>query len=109
MPYLYLVIAIAGEVIATSSLKASEGFTRLLPSVVVVVGYGVAFYFLSLTLKSIPIGTAYAIWSGLGIVLVASAGWLVFGQKIDLWGALGMGLIVAGVVLLNFVSKTSVH
>jgi multidrug transporter EmrE-like cation transporter len=109
MPYLYLVIAIAGEVIATSSLKASEGFTRLLPSIVVVVGYGVAFYFLSLTLKSIPIGTAYAIWSGLGIVLVASAGWLVFGQKIDLWGALGMGLIVAGVVLLNFVSKTSVH
>ncbi|GGE17153.1 quaternary ammonium compound efflux SMR transporter QacE delta 1 [Primorskyibacter flagellatus] len=109
MPYLYLVIAIAGEVIATSSLKASEGFTRLLPSVVVVVGYGVAFYFLSLTLKSIPIGTAYAIWSGLGIVLVASAGWLVFGQKVDLWGALGMGLIVAGVVLLNFVSKTSVH
>lgn len=109
MPYFYLVIAIAGEVIATSSLKASEGFTRLLPSIVVVVGYGVAFYFLSLTLKSIPIGTAYAIWSGLGIVLVASAGWLVFGQKIDLWGALGMGLIVAGVVLLNFVSKTSVH
>lgn len=109
MPYLYLTIAIVGEVIATSSLKASEGFTRLAPSVVVVIGYGVAFYFLSLTLQAIPIGTAYAIWSGLGIVLVALAGWLVFGQKMDIWGAVGMALIVAGVVVLNFVSKAAPH
>lgn len=109
MPYLYLTIAIVGEVIATSSLKASEGFTRLAPSVVVVIGYGVAFYFLSLTLRAIPIGTAYAVWSGLGIVLVALAGWLVFGQKMDIWGAVGMALIVAGVVVLNFVSKAATH
>jgi multidrug transporter EmrE-like cation transporter len=109
VPYLYLTIAIVGEVIATSSLKASEGFTRLAPSVVVVIGYGVAFYFLSLTLQAIPIGTAYAIWSGLGIVLVALAGWLVFGQKMDIWGAVGMALIVAGVVVLNFVSKAAPH
>ncbi len=109
MPYLYLTIAIVGEVIATSSLKASEGFTRLAPSVVVVIGYGVAFYFLSLTLRAIPIGTAYAVWSGLGIVLVALAGWLVFGQKMDIWGAVGMALIVAGVVVLNFVSKAAAH
>jgi len=109
VPYLYLTIAIVGEVIATSSLKASEGFTRLAPSVVVVIGYGVAFYFLSLTLRAIPIGTAYAVWSGLGIVLVALAGWLVFGQKMDIWGAVGMALIVAGVVVLNFVSKAATH
>lgn len=109
MPYLYLTIAIVGEVIATSSLKASEGFTRLAPSMVVVIGYGVAFYFLSLTLRAIPIGTAYAVWSGLGIVLVALAGWLVFGQKMDIWGAVGMALIVAGVVVLNFVSKAAPH
>ena len=109
MPFLYLTIAIIGEVIGTSSLKAAEGFTRLWPSLMVVVGYVVAFYFLSLTLKYLPIGTAYAVWSGLGIVLVAMAGWLIFGQKIDLWGALGMALIIAGVIVLNFVSKTATH
>ncbi|WP_136636938.1 DMT family transporter [Pseudooceanicola onchidii] len=109
MPYLYLTIAIIGEVIGTSSLKAAEGFTRLWPSLLVVAGYAVAFYCLSLTLKHLPIGTTYAMWSGLGVVLVALVGWLIFGQKVDLWGALGMGLIIAGVVVLNFVSKTATH
>lgn len=109
MPYIYLTIAIVGEVIGTSALKATEGFTRLSPSLVAVLGYAVAFYFLSLTLKFIPIGTAYAMWSGLGIVLVAASGWLIFGQKVDLWGAIGMALIIAGVVVLNFLSKTATH
>ncbi|WP_375169822.1 DMT family transporter [Marinobacter sp.] len=107
--WLFLAMAIVAEVVATSSLKASEGFTRLWPSLVVVVGYGVAFYLLGLALRTIPVGTAYAIWAGLGIVLVAAAGWLVFGQKLDAWGIVGMMLIVSGVFVLNVLSKTSVH
>lgn len=107
--WVFLAMAIVAEVVATSSLKASEGFTRLWPSVVVVVGYGVAFYLLGLALRTIPVGTAYAIWAGLGIVLVAAAGWLVFGQKLDAWGIVGMMLIVSGVFVLNVLSKTSVH
>ncbi|MEA1079553.1 multidrug efflux SMR transporter [Marinobacter qingdaonensis] len=107
--WVFLAMAIVAEVVATSSLKASEGFTRLWPSVVVVVGYGVAFYLLGLALRTIPVGTAYAIWAGLGIVLVAAAGWLVFGQKLDAWGIVGMVLIVSGVFVLNVLSKTSVH
>ncbi len=107
--WVFLAMAIVAEVVATSSLKASEGFSRLWPSVVVVVGYGVAFYLLGLALRTIPVGTAYAIWAGLGIVLVAAAGWLVFGQKLDAWGIVGMVLIVSGVFVLNVLSKTSVH
>lgn len=107
--WVFLAMAIVAEVVATSSLKASEGFTRLWPSAVVVVGYGVAFYLLGLALRTIPVGTAYAIWAGLGIVLVAAAGWLVFGQKLDAWGIVGMVLIVSGVFVLNVLSKTSVH
>ncbi|MEE2763247.1 MAG: multidrug efflux SMR transporter [Pseudomonadota bacterium] len=107
--WVFLAMAIVAEVVATSSLKASEGFTRLWPSLVVVVGYGVAFYLLGLALRTIPVGTAYAIWAGLGIVLVAAAGWLVFGQKMDAWGIVGMVLIVSGVFVLNVLSKTSVH
>ena len=94
MGYLYLGIAVAAEVIATSALKASDGFTRLLPSLVVVVGYGIAFYFLSLVLKTVPVGVAYAIWSGAGIVLIGLIGWLVLKQPLDLPAMLGMGLIV---------------
>ena len=110
MGYLYLGIAVAAEVIATSALKASDGFTRLLPSLVVVVGYGIAFYFLSLVLKTVPVGVAYAIWSGLGVVLVALLSWWLFGQKLDLAALLGMGLIVAGVLVMNlFSSSTRVH
>ena len=108
--WLFLGIAIVAEVTATSALKASEGFSRLWPSVVVVLGYGVAFYFLSLTLRTVPVGVAYAIWSGLGVVLVALLSWWLFGQKLDLAALLGMGLIVAGVLVMNlFSSSTRVH
>ena len=107
--WLVLGTAIVAEVIGTSALKASEGFTRLLPSVVVVLGYAVAFYCLSLVLKTVPVGIAYAVWSGLGIVLITLVAFVVYGQKIDLPGLIGMGLIVAGVVVLNVFSKASVH
>lgn len=102
-------LAIVAEVIGTSALKASEGFTRAGPSLLVVVGYAVAFYCLSLVLKSIPVGVAYAIWSGLGIVLITLAAFLLYGQRIDLAGLIGMGLIVAGVVVLNVFSKSTAH
>ena len=102
-------LAIVAEVIGTTALKASEGFTRLAPSLIVVVGYGVAFYCLSLVLKSIPVGVTYATWSGLGIVLITVVAFLVYGQRIDLAGLIGMGLIIAGVVVLNVFSKTSAH
>ena len=105
--WLILAMAIVAEVIATSALKASEGFTRLAPSLLVVVGYGVAFYCLALVLKAIPVGVAYAIWSGLGVVLITLVAWAVYGQRIDLAGLIGMGLIVAGVVVLNLFSNTS--
>ncbi len=107
--WLFLAIAIVAEVVATSALKSSEGFTRLGPSALVVAGYGVAFYFLSLVLKTIPVGVAYAVWSGLGIVLIAAVAWLVHGQKLDAWAFVGMGLIVSGVAVLNLLSRTSVH
>ena len=104
--YLYLGIAIVAEVVATSALKASEGFTRTGPSLVVVLGYGIAFYFLSLVLKSVPMGVAYAIWSGAGIVLIAAIGWLWMKQSLDLPALLGIGLIVAGVAVIQLFSKT---
>ncbi|WP_144822906.1 SMR family transporter [Marinobacter piscensis] len=107
--WLFLAAAIIAEVVATSSMKASEGFTRLFPSLVVVIGYGVAFYLLSLTLKTIPVGIAYAIWAGSGIVLIALIGWLVFDQKLDAASVLGMALIVTGVFVINVFSKASVH
>jgi len=107
--WLFLVIAIISEVIATSALKSSEGFTKLVPSAVVVVGYGIAFYFLSLVMKAIPVGVAYAVWSGLGIVLIAAVAWILHGQKLDAWAFVGMGLIVSGVAVLNLLSKTSAH
>ena len=107
--WLFLAVAIIGEVAATSALKSSDGFTKLAPSAVVVVGYGVAFYFLSLALKSIPVGIAYAVWAGLGIVLVAGIAWLLHGQKLDAWALVGIGLIVSGVAVLNLLSKVSAH
>ncbi|GGF64755.1 QacE family quaternary ammonium compound efflux SMR transporter [Azorhizobium oxalatiphilum] len=109
MPYVLLAIAIVAEVIATSMLKSAEGFTRLVPSVIVVAGYGIAFALLSLTLKTIPVGIAYATWSGAGIVLVAGIAWAFYGQKLDLAGVVGMGLIIAGVLIVNLLSKTAVH
>ena len=107
MGYLYLGTAVAAEVIATSALKASDGFTRLLPSLVVVVGYGIAFYFLSLVLKTVPVGVAYAIWSGAGIVLIGLIGWLALKQPLDLPAMLGMGLIIAGVAVIQLFSRTA--
>lgn len=109
MAYLYLMIAIIAEVIGTSSLKASEGFTKPIPSILVVVGFGVAFFFLSLVLKSIPMGMAYAMWSGLGIVLISIAGLIFFQQKLDLPAMLGMALIISGVVVMNVFSKAVSH
>ncbi len=109
MTWAYLLIAIVAEVIATSALRASQGFTVLLPSLVVVVGYAAAFFFLSLTLHAMPIGIAYALWSGIGIILISAVGWLLFGQALDAPAIIGIGLIAAGVVVLNLFSKASVH
>lgn len=109
MTYAYLLVAIVSEVIATSALKASEGFTRLWPSVLVVIGYGVAFFCLSLTLRTIPVGIVYAIWSGIGIVLIALVGWLLYRQALDLPAILGIALIMAGVLVINLFSSTVGH
>ena len=107
--WIILLVAILSEVIATSALKASEGFTKLGPSVLVVVGYGLAFYFLSLTLKVMSVGIADAIWAGLGIVLTAVIGGFMFGQKRDTPALLGMGLIILGVIVINLFSNANGH
>ena len=107
MHWLHLAIAIVAEVIATSALKAAAGFTRPLPSLVVVAGYGLAFYFLSLTLRVIPMGVAYAVWSAVGIALISLIGWLVYDQRLDAPALLGMGLIVAGVAVIQLFSRTA--
>ncbi|MFJ1301132.1 DMT family transporter [Pseudomonadota bacterium AL_CKDN230030165-1A_HGKHYDSX7] len=109
MKWVYLGVAIVAEIIATSALKSSEGFTRLWPSLLTVAGYGVAFYFLSLTLREIPVGVAYAIWSGVGIVLISLVGLVLFRQTLDAAAIVGMALIVAGVVVINLFSKTAGH
>ena len=106
--WIYLGIAIVTEVIGTSALKSAEGFTRLWPSVVVVVSYALSFYLLSLTLKTIPVGIVYAVWSGVGIVLLALIGALFFRQTLDTPAMIGIGLILAGVVVINLFSHTSV-
>ncbi|MFC4705376.1 DMT family transporter [Paraburkholderia caffeinitolerans] len=108
-PWLFLIIAIVAEVIATSALRASEGFSRLVPSAVVVAGYGVAFYCLSLTLKNLPVGVVYAVWSGVGIVLITLVAMVLYKQVPDLPAVLGLGLIVSGVVVLNLFSKMQAH
>lgn len=107
--YLYLAVAIAAEVIATSALRAAQGFTVLVPSAIAIVGYVVAFYFLSLTLKTMPVGVAYAIWSGVGIVVVSIVALVLYKQVLDLPALLGMGLIMAGVLVINLFSKTTGH
>jgi small multidrug resistance pump len=109
MNWLYLMVAIIAEVIATSALKATAGFTRLIPSLLVIVGYGTAFYFLSLTLRSIPLGIAYALWSGIGIVLVSIVGWLLYRQHLDLPAIIGIALIISGVLVINLFSKSAGH
>ncbi|HML42973.1 MAG: QacE family quaternary ammonium compound efflux SMR transporter [Hyphomicrobium zavarzinii] len=104
-----LALAIVLEVIATSALKASEGFSKPLPTLVVAIGYGAAFYFLSLALRTIPVGVAYAVWSGIGIVLISAIGWVAFGQKLDLAALIGLSLIIAGVIVVNVFSASSGH
>ena len=109
MTFVLLAVAIAFEVLATSALKLTDGFTRLWPSLVTIVGYSLAFYFLSLTLRTLPVGIVYAIWAGVGVVLVALIGWLVFRQPLDAWGILGIALIIVGVLILNLLSKSIPH
>ena len=107
--WLHLMLAIVAEVIATSALKASAGFSRLWPSLAVVVGYGAAFYFLSLTLRAMPVGIAYAVWSGVGVVLISLIGYWFFGQRLDPAAILGMALILGGVLVINLFSNASTH
>lgn len=107
-PWVFLALAILGEVAGTSALKASEGFSRLGPSLIVIAGYATAFYFLSLTLRTIPVGVAYAVWSGVGIALIALIGWLFLGQTLDAPALIGLLLIVSGVVVLKVFSRVGV-
>lgn len=107
--YIYLAIAITAEVIATSSMKALDGFSRPLPLFLVVVGYGISFWMLSLVVKTIPVGIAYAIWAGLGIVLVSIAAAILYRQHLDLPAVLGMALIIAGVVVIQLFSGSTGH
>ena len=109
MGYLYLAIAIVTEVIATSALKSSQEFTKIGPSIIVVIGYVISFYFLSLVLKTVPVGVAYAIWSGLGIVLIAIVGVVVFNQKINIPTIIGMLLIVFGIIIMHLFSESVKH
>lgn len=109
MAFVYLALAIIAEVVATSALKASDGFTRLWPSVTVVVGYGLAFYLLALVLRSVPVGIAYAFWAGLGIVLITLVGLVVYGERPDPPALLGLAMIVGGVVVIQVFSSVSAH
>jgi small multidrug resistance pump len=107
--YLYLLVAILFEVVATTALKETYGFTRLIPSLVAIVGYAFAFYFLSLTLRSMPVGVVYAIWCGAGIIFITAIGWVWFRQALDMPALIGMGFIMAGVAIINLFSKTLMH
>jgi small multidrug resistance pump len=109
MTYLYLITAIIFEVIGTAALQASEQFTRPRPLILTALGYMAAFYFLSLVLRTMPVGIAYAIWSGLGVVLITLVGLVWFGQRLDIPAILGLGLIIAGVTVINLFSKTVAH
>lgn len=109
MHFLYLSIAIVAEVAATTALKASDSFTKLGPLVITTIGYAIAFYFLALTLKTIPVGVAYAIWSGVGIVLISGMGFVLFRQSLDAPALIGMALIIAGVIVINAFSKAVAH
>lgn len=109
MIYFYLVVAIAFEVLATTALKQSDGFTRLLPSLMTALGYAIAFYFLALTLRTMSVGVVYAIWSGTGIVFIAAIGWLWFRQSLDAPALIGIALILAGVLIINLFSRSVTH
>ncbi|WP_165668743.1 DMT family transporter [Metapseudomonas otitidis] len=107
--YIYLAIAIAAEVVATTSMKAVDGFNKPLPLVLVIGGYAIAFWMLTMVVKSIPVGIAYAIWAGLGIVLVSIAALVIYQQKLDLPAVVGMGMIVSGVVVIQVFSSSTGH
>lgn len=107
--YIYLIVAVIAETIGTSAMQASQQFSRLGPSVLVLLAYGFSFYMMGQTLKYMPVGLVYAIWAGLGIVLIAVIGFVIFGQRLDLPAVLGIGLIVAGVLVIHLFSKSSVH
>lgn len=107
--YFYLILAVAAETVGTTALQASQQFTRLIPSVLVVIGYGLAFYLMAQTLRVMPVGIVYAIWSGLGIVFIAAIGYMVFGQKLDLPALLGIAMIVGGILVIHLFSATSTH
>jgi small multidrug resistance pump len=109
MTYLYLILAVAFEVVGTAALQASEQFTRPKPLILTAAGYAAAFYFLSLVLRTMPVGIAYAIWSGLGVILITIVGLVWFGQKLDIPAIIGLALIVAGVATINLFSKTVAH
>ena len=109
MTYLYFAAAIISEVVATSALKATQEFTKLIPSLIVIVGYCISFYLLTLVLRTVPVGITYAIWAGVGIVLVALVGAILYKQIPDIPAMIGMALIIAGVVIINVYSKTFVH
>lgn len=107
--YLYLLIAVVFETFGSSCLQASQQFTRFWPSVGVIVGFGAAFWFFTMVLKVLPLGVTYALWSGIGMVLIALSGWMLFGQKLDLAATLGIGLIIAGILVINLFSNSSTH
>ncbi|MEI8103078.1 MAG: multidrug efflux SMR transporter [Chlorobium sp.] len=109
MKWIFLILAIVGEVIATTSLKMSDGFTKIIPNIISVIGYGVTFYFFSLALRDIPVSIAYAIWSGLGILFMSILGIFFFGQSIDIAGVLGISLILIGIAIINLFSKMAAH
>jgi len=109
MQWLYLAIAIVSEVIATSALKATDGFTRWSPILLVIVGYMLAFYLLSLSLRSIDLGVAYAIWSGVGVALIVLVGWVIYRQPLNMASFIGIALIVSGVIVLHLFSKSTAH
>ncbi len=108
-PYMLLLIAVAFETFGTSCLQASQQFTRLWPTLGVIFGFAGAFWFFALVLKSLPLGVTYAMWSGIGIVLIAGSGWLLFGQKLDLAAIAGIGLIIAGILVINLFSSSATH
>ena len=107
--YIYLIVAVIAETIGTTALQASDQFTRLWPSVLVVIAYAFAFYFLGIALKYIPVGIAYALWSGLGIVLIAAIGFVVFGQVLDFAAILGLTMIIGGIVVIQVFSNSATH
>ena len=107
--YIYLILAVAAETVGTTALQASQQFSKLVPSVIVVLSYAISFYLLALTLKFMPVGIMYAIWSGLGIIFIALIAWIIFGQKLDAAAIIGMVLIVGGIAVINLFSNTTTH